>query len=87
MVSDNRRDPQRKSTRPVQGEAPQWRSTGAGGSQAPRRASGASGSQPTRRPLTQAGNAPGSIEPRAKGLRAYDEAGNMGVSSTTLRVR
>lgn len=85
MVSDNRRDPQRKSTRPVQGEAPQWRSTGAGGSQAPRRASGASGSQPTRRPLTQAGNAPGSIEPRAKGLRAYDEAAAGGRAGTTTR--
>ena len=65
MVSEENRRPQRKSTRPVQGETPQWRSTGAPGA-GPRRSTPASGTQRTTRP--------GSIEPRAKGLRAYDEA-------------
>ena len=93
MVSEDDRRPQRKSTRPIQGEGPQWRSTGASGA-APRRATPASGSQPQRRSTVSgqqpAGRdtRPGSIEPRAvesraKGLRAYDEASSTGRSRPT----
>ncbi len=101
MVSEDNRRPQRKSTRPVQGEAPPWRSTGAPGA-GPRRSTPASGSQPQRRSTesgqqpagrspasgSQRTTRPGSIEPRARGLRAYDEAAADGGAkrSTTGRV-
>jgi membrane peptidoglycan carboxypeptidase len=93
MVSEDDRRPQRKSTRPVQGEGPQWRSTGASGA-GPRRPSPASGAQPQRR-STASGpqpvgrdKQPGSIEPRAfepraKGLRAYDETAAAGRTRPT----
>lgn len=72
MVSDDSTGPKRKSTRPVQGEVPQWRSTGAPGSGAPRRVS-TTGQQPVRRTTK-----PGSIEPKATGSRTSEGAAAAG---------